>query len=113
MFDFPCYFLLGEGDSIITNMVNGRQCLCFFTSYEAVGLYTAAVHNFTNGTKRERWEVPVDEVKDVAGLIERLENAEGRLAADGIKFISLDPVPGQPTKCASIRDFIQMLREGG
>jgi hypothetical protein len=106
---FPCYFLYGEEGGLITNMVDGRHCLCLFTSSEAVKRFTEATHDYMHGTERDRWQVAVDEVEDRAGLIDRLTNTEGRLAADGIKFISIDPVPGQPTLCGAIREFITDL----
>lgn len=107
---FPCYFLYGEEGGLVTNPVDGRQCLCLFTSSEAVKRFTEATHDYMHGTERDRWQAPVDEVEDCAGLIDRLTNAESRLAADGIKFISIDAVPGQPTLHAAIRDFIEELQ---
>lgn len=107
---FPCYFLYGEEGGLITNMVDGRRCLCLFTSSEAVRRFTEATHDFMHGTHRDYWQAPVDEVEDRAGLLDRLKNAEDRLAADGIKFVSFDPVPGQPTVHGAIRELIEELQ---
>jgi hypothetical protein len=91
-------------------MVDGRRCLCLFTSSEAVKRFTEATHDYMHGTERDRWQAPVDEVEDRAGLIDRLTNAEDRLAADGIKFVSIDPVPGEPTLCGLIGELIAELQ---
>jgi hypothetical protein len=91
-------------------MVDGRHCLCLFTSTEAVRRFTVEAHDI-HDNKRGYRKAPVDKVGDCAGLIDRLTSAEDRLAADGIKFVSIDPVPAQPTMCAPIRDFIAHLQK--
>lgn len=107
---FPCYFLYGKEGGLITNMVNGRRCLCLFTSTEAVRRFTVEAHDL-HGKKRGYRRAEVDEVENRAGLIGRLEAAVDRLEDDGIRFISFDPVPGQPTVCGTIREFITELQK--
>jgi hypothetical protein len=106
---YPCYFLYGEGGGLVTNMINGNQCLCLFTSIKAVRKFRHETDDYMHGNDRGAPKIPVDEVKNRAGLLDRLENAEARLAADGILHISLDPVPGRPTSYGLIRDFIQSI----
>jgi hypothetical protein len=53
--------------------------------------------------------VEVDEVESREGLIDRLKSAESRLTADGIKHISINPVPGQPTMYGLISEFIESV----
>jgi hypothetical protein len=107
---FPCYFLYGAEGGLITNFVDGRQCLCLFTSTEAVRRFTVEAHDL-HGNKRGYRRAEVDEVEDCGGLIGRLSAAVNSLEGDGIRFISIDPVPGQPTVCGTIRDFIAELEK--
>ena len=59
---FPCYFLHGEDGGLITNMVDGRQCLCLFTSTDAVRRFTVEAHDI-HDNKRGYRQAPVDEVE--------------------------------------------------
>ena len=110
MIKFPCYFLHGSEGGLVTNPVDGRMCLCLFTSPAAVQRFKQATNLYMHGPEHVDLEVQVDEIEDRDGLIDRLTNAEFELAADGIKFISIDAVPGQPTLHAAIQDFIADLQ---
>ena len=106
---YPCYFLYGNEGGLITNPVNGQQCLCLFTNTEALQRFKQATNLYMHGPEHVDLEVATDEVEDRDGLLNRLTNAEADLAADGIRHISIDPVPGQPTSYAAIREFIEMI----
>jgi hypothetical protein len=42
-------------------------------------------------------------------MIGRLKHSEADLAKSGIRHISIDPVPSQPTMYVEIREFIEQL----
>jgi len=46
---FPCYFLYGEAGGLVTNVVDGRHCLCLFTSPEAVQRFKKATNLYMHG----------------------------------------------------------------
>lgn len=108
---FPCYFLYGEEGGLVTNFVDGRRCLCLFTSTETVKRFNTTTRDHKHGRRGRYLQAEVDEVEDRVGLIGRQAAAVDRLEDDGIRFISIDPVPGQPTAHTPIRDFIAELQK--
>jgi hypothetical protein len=106
---FPCYFLYGNEGGLVTNPVSGQQCLCLFTSTEAVQRFKQWTNLFMHGPEHVDLEVATHEVEGREGLLERLTNADADLAASGIRHTSIDPVPGQPTPYGTIREFIEMI----
>src|SRR5437868_7046748 len=91
---YPCYFLYGSEGGFVANPVNGQQCLCLFTSPEAVQRFKQVTNVYMHGPEHVDLEVATDEVENREGLLERLTNAEADLAANGIRHISIDAVPG-------------------
>jgi hypothetical protein len=90
-------------------MIDGERCLCLFTSPDAVRRFRHATDDYMHGSDRGAPKLPVDEVEDREALLDRLRNAETRLAADGIRHICLDPVPGTPAAYGFVGDFINSL----
>jgi hypothetical protein len=107
---YPCYFLYGtDGESLICNPIANHQCLCLFTSPETVQRFQQAKNLYMHGPEHVDLQVPVYVIEDYEMLIGGLKHSEADLAKSGIRHISIDPVPGQPTMYVEIREFISEL----
>ena len=106
---YPCYFLFGESGGLQCNTVDGKECLCLFTSKETVQRFHQILQHQLHGPHLEFLMASVDECPDYDGLMDRLKSGEAELAASGIGHIVIDPVPGRPVCYAPIRDFIEQL----
>ncbi len=106
---YPCYFLYGKDQSSLQcNTVNRNECLCLFTSVEAVRAFHLVMYTQHHGPPKNV-QVAVDTVADYDGLIDRLKSGEADLAKSGIIHICVDPVPGQAVMYIGIREFISEL----
>ncbi len=109
---YPCYFLYGnDGQSLQCNTVSNHECLCLFTSIEAVRAFHLVMDTQHHGPPKNV-QVAVDTVSDYDSLIDRLKSGESDLAKAGIRHICIDPVPGQPVMYIGIREFITELPRG-
>jgi hypothetical protein len=62
-----------------------------------------------HGPEHVDLQVPVYLTEDYEMLIVGLKHSEADLAKAGIRHLSIDPVPGQPTMYVEIREFIETL----
>src|SRR4051812_16351457 len=90
---YPCYFLYADQGGLVCSIVDGRDCLCLFTSTPMVQRFQHAKQLLLHGPNQVDLEVVVDKCDDYDALIARLKSGETDLATAGVRHIVIDPVP--------------------
>ena len=106
---YPCYFLLGDGGGLQCNVVDGKDCLCLFTSLEKLTHFRTTMLEQKRPPTTGGLQVGIDTCHNYDELISRLKSGVSELEAAGINYLAIDPVQGQRVLYCAIRDFIEDL----
>ena len=109
---YPCYFASTPGGGIQLNDVDGKQCLCIFTSKTRSNRFTERSYKHDSTVRQHASsEAEVDTVSDSNSLIGSTHiRSKARLAQDGIRHIVIDPHQASVDLRDACIDFIEGLR---
>ena len=106
---YPCYFLFGDGGGLQCSVVEGKDCLCLFTTLDKLLLFHTTMLQQQRQVTNGELQVEIDTCNNYDEIISRLRSGVSELESAGIYHLAIDPIPEQRVLYCAIRDFIEDL----